>query len=193
MAKITYENKVALNVNSDIADINKVTASDLNEIKNVVNTNDDNTTTNTNNIADNAAKIGTLSNLNTTNKNNLVSAINEVNTILGTIIESGTNSNGTYIKYSNGVMMCHVTKDFGKVNISNKWGTMYDSTKLQLGDFPQPFVGNYPDIFIMPWASFFVERNYSPSLTSFGAFWASRPDSSTVDVKVSCFAIGKWK
>ena len=80
MAKITYENKVALNVNSDIADINKVNASDLNEIKNVVNENDDNTTTNTNNIADNAAKIGTLSNLNTTDKSNLVGAINEVNT-----------------------------------------------------------------------------------------------------------------
>lgn len=79
MAKITYENKVALNVNSDIADVNKCNATDLNEIKNVVNENDDNTITNTNNIAKNAAKIGTLSSLNTTNKNNLVSAINEVN------------------------------------------------------------------------------------------------------------------
>lgn len=79
MAKITFENKVALNVNSDIADVNKCNATDLNEIKNVVNENDDNTTTNTNNIAKNAAKIGTLSSLNTTNKNNLVSAINEVN------------------------------------------------------------------------------------------------------------------
>lgn len=72
MAKITYENKVALNVNSDIADVNKCNATDLNEIKNVVNENDDNTTNNSN-------AIGTLSNLNTTSKNNLVSAINEVN------------------------------------------------------------------------------------------------------------------
>ena len=72
MAKITYENKVALNVNSDIADINKCNATDLNEIKNVVNENDDNTTNNSN-------AIGNLSSLNTTNKNNLVSAINEVN------------------------------------------------------------------------------------------------------------------
>ena len=72
MSKITYENKVALNVNSDIADINKVNASDLNEIKNVVNKNDDNTTNNSN-------AIGTLSSLNTTNKDNLVGAINEVN------------------------------------------------------------------------------------------------------------------
>lgn len=79
MAKITFENKVALNVNSDIADVNKCNATDLNEIKEVVNTNDDNTTTNTNNIANNTTSIGNLSSLNTTSKNNLVSAINEVN------------------------------------------------------------------------------------------------------------------
>lgn len=41
MSKITYQNKVALNVNSNIADINKVNASDMNEIKTVVNDNDD--------------------------------------------------------------------------------------------------------------------------------------------------------
>lgn len=66
MAKITYENKVALNVNSDIPDVNKCNAIDLNEIKDVVNTNDDN--------------MGLLSNLNTTNKSNLVEALNETNT-----------------------------------------------------------------------------------------------------------------
>ena len=85
MSKITYSNKIALNVNSDIADVNKCNASDLNEIKNVVNENDDNTTNNSN-------AIGNLSSLNTTNKNNLVGAINEVDknckindeTILGT-------------------------------------------------------------------------------------------------------------
>ena len=71
MAKITYDNKVALNVNSDIADVNKCNATDLNEIKNVVNTNDDNTTNKSN-------AIGNLSSLNTTDKSNLVGAINEV-------------------------------------------------------------------------------------------------------------------
>lgn len=99
MAKITFENKIALNVNSDIADVNKCNATDLNEIKEVVNTNDDNTITNTNNIAKNATKIGTLSNLNTTNKNNLVSAINEVNGKINALTavalyESTTGSNG---------------------------------------------------------------------------------------------------
>ena len=64
MAQITYADKVALNTNSQIADINKTTASDMNEIKSVVNENDDN--------------VGNLSNLNTTNKSSLVGAINEL-------------------------------------------------------------------------------------------------------------------
>ena len=99
MAKITYENKVALNVNSDIADINKVNASDLNEIKNVVNTNDDNTTNNSN-------AIGNLSSLNTTSKNNLVSAINEVNGKINaltavTLYEHTSGRNGNIMLYDN--------------------------------------------------------------------------------------------
>lgn len=39
MAQITYSNKADLNENTSIANINKVTASDMNEIKTVVNTN----------------------------------------------------------------------------------------------------------------------------------------------------------
>ena len=39
MAKITYEDKVALNINPDIPDTNKCNASDMNEIKKVVNDN----------------------------------------------------------------------------------------------------------------------------------------------------------
>lgn len=39
MAQITYDTKVALNENPNVADINKVTDDDMNEIKQVVNTN----------------------------------------------------------------------------------------------------------------------------------------------------------
>ena len=41
MSKITYTDKVTLNENPNVADVNKVRADDLNEIKNVVNANDD--------------------------------------------------------------------------------------------------------------------------------------------------------
>jgi len=65
MAQITYSNKVALNENSSIADINKVNASDMNEIKSVVN--------------ENYNEVGDITNLTTTDKTSVVNAINEVN------------------------------------------------------------------------------------------------------------------
>ena len=39
MAQITYNNKVALNTNPNVAEINKVTDDNMNEIKNTINTN----------------------------------------------------------------------------------------------------------------------------------------------------------
>ena len=82
MSKITYTNKVTLNDYPDIANINKCTAGDLNEIKAVVNENDDN--------------VGDLTNLNTTTKTNIVSAINEVNTALNTVSIAKMITNYTY-------------------------------------------------------------------------------------------------
>lgn len=59
---IQYQNKVALNTNPEIADINKVTDNDMNEIKSVVN--------------NNANNIGDLTDLETSDKTSVVNAIN---------------------------------------------------------------------------------------------------------------------
>lgn len=70
MQTIGYTNKSALNQNAGIADINKCNASDMNEIKSVVNAN--------------ASECGNASDLDTTDTSSLVAAINELNTKLGT-------------------------------------------------------------------------------------------------------------
>lgn len=81
---ISYQDKVALNQNSDIADINKCNASDLNEIKYVVN-----------NIANN---IGDLTNLETEEKDSIVNSINNiVNFLEGTILyQNSTGASSTF-------------------------------------------------------------------------------------------------
>ena len=81
MSKITYTDKVTLNENPNVADVNKVKATDLNEIKNVVNANDDN--------------VGDLADLKTTDVSSIVNAINEL------IGQLGNN----YIKLSNGILI----------------------------------------------------------------------------------------
>lgn len=65
MSEITYDDKVDLQVATNIANINKVTASDMNEIKNVVN--------------GNADEVGDITTLTTTDKTSVVDAVNELN------------------------------------------------------------------------------------------------------------------
>ena len=63
--KITYEDKVALNENPEVDDINKFKADDINEIKKVVNANYED--------------VGDIANLNTEDMSSIVNAINEIN------------------------------------------------------------------------------------------------------------------
>ena len=69
MSMITYADKETLNAQPSIADKNKCTASDMNEIKSVINN-----------------KVGDVANLNTTNKESIVEAINEVKNDLSGIL-----------------------------------------------------------------------------------------------------------
>ena len=112
---------------------------------------------------------------------------------IGEIIESGSNSNGQYIKFSDGTMICRKYINFGQKAISNTWGSFYESEKFTIGNYPKPFI-EIPQIFIMPLNTFFIEKDStSISKTSWGDFYATRPASATMYIPVDCFAIGKWK
>ena len=179
MSKITYENKVALNVNSDIADINKVNASDLNEIKNVVNENDDNTTNNSN-------AIGNLSDLTTPVVSSLVGAINS-------IVESGTNENGNWIKYADGTMICWKTYSF-TANFNTAWGSVYECPEQNFGATAQTFI-SVPTIFGNNGngAHAILEGISETTVNSFGKCILFRPVSGGANLKINLLAIGKWK
>ena len=88
MSKINYTDKVTLNENPNVADVNKVKADDLNEIKNVVNANDDN--------------VGDIANLKTTDKSSVVNAINKIFDISNYKIEK--KGDFIYKKYDNGLV-----------------------------------------------------------------------------------------
>ena len=182
MAKITYENKVALNVNSDIADINKVNASDLNEIKNVVNENDDNTT----NISN---EIGNLSDLTTPIVSSLVGAINSV-------VESGSNANGNWVKFADGTMIC-TKKVTGQAKITATWGNLYDTgdNPLDLGNWAIPFI-DIPTTSVNftggngQWVEGFSK---TPTKESVGKITIASATSKIANSYYDVIGIGKWK
>ena len=75
MAQITYADKSAMNVNSSVPNVNKVNASDMNEIKSVVN--------------GNYNEVGNITNLTTTDKSSVVNAINENESEINTLKNGG--------------------------------------------------------------------------------------------------------
>lgn len=175
MSKITYEDKVALNENSQIAEINKVTAGNMNEIKQVVN--------------EQSTNIGTLNNLITPNKDNLVGAINSV-------VESGSNTNGNYVKYADGTMIC-TKKIVTQQQINVAFGGLYEtSNTVNFGNYAMPFI-SVPDTILATslGRSCLLEGIQDYSNTSFGRTWLMRPsaDASVNEYTISLLAIGKWK
>lgn len=112
---------------------------------------------------------------------------------IGNIIESGSNTNGSYIKFSDGTMICCKHMDYGEKAITKQWGSFYESDRLTIGNYPQAFI-EIPRIFIMDLNYSFIEKELdSITETSWGNFYSTRPVSSTQRVVIDCFAIGKWK
>ena len=135
-------------------------------------------------------KIGDLAQLNTTNKSNLVNAINS------TIIETGTNNNGTYIKYADGTMIC-TKKVTGQVKITATWGNLYDTgdNPLDLGDWAIPFI-DVPIVSISfygangQWVEGFQT---STTKEKIGKISIASATSKTANAYYNIIGIGKWR
>ena len=133
-------------------------------------------------------KIGDLTQLNTTNKSNLVGAINSV-------VESGTNSNGNWIKYADGTMICTKKVSFVGLQFTIAWGNVYETPPVELGDYAQEFV-DIPLMFITAATSSAVAEGVGNTKTSFGKVTFYRPirtDYADYRYNFYLMAIGKWR
>ena len=148
-----------------------------------------------NGIAANDTAIGNLSNLNTSSKDNLVGAINSV-------VENGSNNNGSWIKFADGTMICKFTQIIN-VAVTNAWGSLYGG-KFSVHDYPQEFI-DIPEASITLVAN--NDGNYGgwignnggtddirPTKKNVGEFVMLRPTTTSNGYyKVQVIAIGKWK
>lgn len=114
------------------------------------------------------------------------------------IVEHGTNANGQWIKFADGIMIC--TKRFaGTTNITEAWGTGFTTSSnnsIDLGYHAQEFIellsenvtierGGY-NLWL---ASNTNANNTHAGYASFLRFTAA----TNVDFVVNIFAIGRWK
>lgn len=114
-------------------------------------------------------------------------------TAWSTIIEIGSNSNGFYEKYSNGILKCYkyVTVDL----TFDVWGTWYEA-ESSLGDWPYAFKDKPFYIQAMQGGTSvggLVETVSNVTTTSAGTVWIARPNKIDGNYYVYVMGMGYWK
>lgn len=110
------------------------------------------------------------------------------------IIESGSNSNGNYIKYADGTMIC--TKSIQVTSsVTNGWGNMYESTSaVSLGNWVEEFY--YTPVVSatkMSGGGCWFELIESVSKSSCGRTYLVSAVSRNITVWINIIGIGRWK
>lgn len=135
-----------------------------------------------------------MSELNTTSKDNIVNAINEV------IVESGSNSNGSWIKYSNGTLIQYGIVSQANANTANSSISAggYRSSGYNFS-FPIEFYETPKSLIASPSGDLTVsgvlpDFEVGLTKTQFQLIWWSVDSNATSrTLKASWQAIGKWK
>ena len=115
---------------------------------------------------------------------------------LDKIIESGSNNNGSWIKYSDGTMICYA-EIRREVNFGQS-GNSYTGETTTAISFPQAFIGN-PRVTINTqhdgdyyYCIVYGFIRNKTSITKITFLRTSSP-SAVVNIPFSYIAIGKWK
>ena len=115
---------------------------------------------------------------------------------IGYIVESGSNDNGSWIKYSDGTMICTKKIKFTNVVINTVWGSVYETAgKLNFGDYAQEFI-EIPNVSIdlADGATCFCETFSERTKTSIGGTWLWKPTvEANGTMTFDIIAIGRWK
>lgn len=112
------------------------------------------------------------------------------------IIETGTNDNGRYEKYANGMLKCYYTQTVSTA-INNSWGSLVITPAIQLQDYPITFkqitslnmnvVGVLASAWIINAGDLTLYRPCPIHLC------AANPINLPNDFRISVCAIGTWK
>lgn len=116
------------------------------------------------------------------------------------VVEVGTDGIWTYRKWASGIAECWGKYTCFGVTATSSWGSMYESAKFYLEEYPFTFTevpSQTISVIQTSDSAFFayVYGDSGPTTTSAGSINFYRPTSisSENDVVVSIYAIGRWK
>ena len=132
--------------------------------------------------------------VNATRMNHIEGGIYDNSVAISNIIESGSNSNGSWIKYSDGTMICYQSFTCN-VNYSTKYGSgYYAEITDEIKSFPVSFIET-PKVSIGLATNYGIgcalrDTNTEKCATNIFVYtFASRTDTITLNI----IAIGRWK
>lgn len=115
------------------------------------------------------------------------------------VFESGSNSNGNYIKYTNGTMICTRKINLNSVNIQTAWGSLFQYMNTTFYNYAQEFI-EPPTLQLTAKATSdagFWLGDYGNDSTQtksgFAGICLLRPTKNIVNAVIFITAIGKWK
>lgn len=117
-----------------------------------------------------------------------------ISNTLATRDTHGSNGNGDWWKFANGLMVCSKRVKFN-TTCTNAWYSLYETPKLSLGAMPATFVGT-PTVTatVVGGNAALIENVQESSASSFGYIYFCRPDSAdSLEVIVDVVAVGKWE
>ena len=107
------------------------------------------------------------------------------------ISESGSNSNGNYIKFEDGTMICYTQKSL-EIACTAQWITLYEGG-TSAGDLPMTFSSTPICMVSNTQPDGYLEGIRDTTTTSWGTVRMALPVSGTRTFSVTLLAIGKWK
>ena len=111
------------------------------------------------------------------------------------IIESGSNTNGNYVKYADGTMICYLNIEVTDQALNNAYGSLYQGSRTWT--YPVEFIDNNVSVHCgqfqwgtsASWGTVVSADKTSANLRGIDAF--SRATGTAT--KIQAMAIGRWK
>lgn len=126
------------------------------------------------------------------------SQITPLDTYLDTIVESGSNSNGEYTKYTDGTMICTKRVIKQNVKLTNSWYSLFtneNDTNIDLGSYAATFIEEpVVNITYMGGNGCWLINNNGHSASSPGKVQLCTVSSRTIGTCIlDITAKGRWK
>lgn len=111
------------------------------------------------------------------------------------IVSYGSNSNGEYIRFYNGIQICMKTVGMSGIGCTKAWGNMYESGQLSLGNWATIFLQTPTlNITLKDSQAGFIEMVNNTTNVAVGHCTVARPSyDEGLIFKFDIIAIGKWK